>query len=66
MKNLWQGKGVALADKKHALNEYAHWNVLTEYTHELAQSVHFGEHTHREHALCLQQLLFKSRFFHMT
>jgi len=32
-----------LTDKEHALKEFK--NELTEYAHELAQSVHLSEHT---------------------
>jgi len=32
-----------LADKEHALNEYAHLNILTELTREHTQLVHFSD-----------------------
>jgi hypothetical protein len=44
---------LSLTDNEHTLNEYSHWNVLTEYTHGHAQLVHWSEHTHWKHALCL-------------
>jgi hypothetical protein len=42
-----------LTDKEHALSEYTHLNIPTEYTREFTQLEHLSEHTHYEHALCL-------------
>jgi len=44
---------MTLADKEHALKEYAHINVLTELTREHTQLVHISERTHCLRILCL-------------